>query len=126
MPSPTPDNTTTTVRSNGIFHALPTYPPSSPAHRDLTAIVTGANGISGYHMVKVLAAAPERWAKIYCLSRRPPPDYFFEGLVQQEVSGGGRKGDGDDVRERVEHVEVDFLDSSGGIGKALGAKVKHV
>jgi hypothetical protein len=30
------------------------------------------NGISGYYMLKVLAEAPERWTKIYCLSRRPP------------------------------------------------------
>ena len=37
------------------------------------------SGISGYHMVKVLASAPERWSKIYSLSRRPPPDYFFDG-----------------------------------------------
>lgn len=99
------------VRSHGIFHALPTYP-DSPEHQRLTAIVTGANGISGYHMVKVLAAAPERWSKIYCLSRRPPPDYFFEDL-----------GEG---ASRVEHVEVDFLDTSGGIGKALKSKVDTV
>ena len=37
------------------------------------------SGISGYHMVKALASAPERWSKIYSLSRRPPPDYFFDG-----------------------------------------------
>lgn len=99
------------VRSHGIFHALPTYPDSA-SYQNLTAIVTGANGISGYHMVKVLAAAPERWSKIYCLSRRPPPDYFFDDL-----------GEG---AARVEHVEVDFLDTSGAIGKALKAKVSHV
>lgn len=99
------------VRSHGIYHALPTYP-KSDGHHGLTAIVTGANGISGYHMVKVLAAAPERWAKIYCLSRRPPPDYFFRDL-----------GEG---AARVEHVEVDFLDTSGAIGKALKTKVDKV
>jgi NAD(P)-dependent dehydrogenase (short-subunit alcohol dehydrogenase family) len=102
----------TTVRSDGIFHALPTYP-DSPGYQGLTAIVTGANGISGYHMVKVLAAAPERWAKIYCLSRRPPPDYFFKDL-------------GESASGRVEHVEVDFLDTSGSIGKTLKAKIEKV
>ena len=86
------------VKSQGIYHGLPTYP-EKPDYQDLTAIVTGANGkypdtqlrwsletkliqstgISGYHMVKALAEAPERWSKIYCLSRRPPPDYFFNG-----------------------------------------------
>lgn len=63
-------------------------------------------------MVKVLSNAPERWRKIYCLSRRPPPDYFF-----QELGEGA---------SRVEHVEVDFLDTSGAIGKALKAKVPKV
>ncbi len=63
-------------------------------------------------MVKVLAAAPERWGKIYCLSRRPPPDYFFEGLGDQA--------------DRVEHVEVDFLADPDSIGKGLAAKVARV
>ena len=58
-----------TVVSKGIFHGLPTFP-----HLDgkkLTAIVTGANGISGTAMVKVLSESPQRWDKIYALSRRP-------------------------------------------------------
>lgn len=100
-----------TVQSKGIFHGLPTYP-ASAEYQGLTAIVTGANGISGYHMVKILAQAPERWAKIYCLSRRPPPDYFFQEL-----------GDGAD---RVEHVEVDFLADPAAIAKSLTGKIPHV
>lgn len=99
------------VHSEGIFHGLPTYNKDAE-HTNLTAIVTGANGISGYHMVKVLAAAPERWKKIYCLSRRPPPDYFFSEL-----------GDG---ANRVEHVASDFLAEPSEIGKSLESKVKHV
>ena len=91
-----------TVQSKGIFHGLPTYPSSLS---NLTAIVTGANGISGYHMVRVLAAAPERWSKIYCLSRRPPPKNFYTDL-----------GEGS---ERVEHVSVDFLGDIEGIKDAL-------
>ncbi|KAK5226439.1 hypothetical protein LTR47_009117 [Exophiala xenobiotica] len=104
-------STTQTVQSKGIFHGLPTYP-TTLDFQNLTAIVTGANGISGYHMMKVLAAAPERWKKIYCLSRRPPPDYFFEGLGDQA--------------DRVEHVEVDFLADPNAIGKSLAAKVARV
>ena len=100
---------TESVTSHGIYHALPTYDDSQS---NLTAIVTGANGISGYHMVKALSSAPERWSKIYCLSRRPPPDYFFEEL-----------GDG---ASRVEHVEADFLDDSGSIGKELKKKISKV
>ena len=95
---------TQAVQSKGIFHGLPVYP-DTPSYKNLTAIVTGANGISGYHMVKVLAASPERWSKIYCLSRRPPPDYFFSDL-----------GDG---ASRVEHVEADFLSDPAVIGKSL-------
>lgn len=100
---------TQVIRSSGIFHGLPTY---KEASNKLTAMVTGANGISGYHMVqntytivlaeaanyikvKILVNAPERWAKVYCLSRRPPPDYFFAGLGENA--------------DRVEHVQVDFL-----------------
>jgi len=60
---------TQVVQSRGIYHGLPAYPDDV---QGLTAIVTGANGISGYHMLKVLSEAPRRWKKIYCLSRRPP------------------------------------------------------
>ncbi len=88
------EETKQVVVSKDIYHGLPTYP-ETPELTGLTAIITGANGISGYHMLKVLAAAPTRWKKIYCLSRRPPPDYFFSDL-----------GEG---ASRVEHVCADFL-----------------
>lgn len=58
-----------TVVSKGIFHGLPTFPEYDGGK--ISIIVTGANGISGSAMVKVLAEAPERWDKIYALSRRP-------------------------------------------------------
>lgn len=94
-----------TVVSRGIFHGLPTFP-STPSYTGLTALITGANGISGYHMLKVLAAAPERWSKIYCLSRRSPPDYFFTDL-------------GPDARSRVEHICADFLAEPAELAKSL-------
>jgi len=59
-------------------------------------------------MVKALVAAPKRWKKIYCLSRRAPPDYFFEQL-----------GDG---ASRVEHICADFL----GDPKELGEQLKRI
>jgi len=62
--------TTTTIRSKGIYHGLPIFPETI---KGLSAIVTGANGISGDHMVRVLNESPERWTNIYALSRRPPP-----------------------------------------------------
>ncbi|EXJ66796.1 uncharacterized protein A1O5_09991 [Cladophialophora psammophila CBS 110553] len=101
-----------TVQSKGIFHGLPTYPTDSTENADLTAIVTGATGISGYHMLKVLAAAPERWSKIYTLSRRPPSDYFFADL-----------GDG---AARVEHVEADFQAGPEALAEMLKAKIGKV
>ncbi|KAK3063036.1 hypothetical protein LTS18_002872, partial [Coniosporium uncinatum] len=75
------------VQSRGIYHGLPVFPPEL---KGLKAIITGANGISGQHMLRVLAQAPERWSKIYCLSRRPPA--IPDGLPSN-----------------VEHIPLDFL-----------------
>ncbi len=61
---------TQTVFSEGIFHGLPTFPDHDG--KKYTAIVTGANGISGSEIVDVLASSPERWETIYALSRKPP------------------------------------------------------
>lgn len=89
------------VRSDGIFHGLPVYDP--PA-QGLTAMVTGATGVSGYSMVKVLAAS-SNWDKIYCLSSRPPPANFFSDL------GSGA--------DKVTHLAVDFLSDPSIIAEAL-------
>lgn len=75
------------VHSNGIYHGLPVYPDSISG---LTAIITGANGISGHYMLRVLAQAPKRWKRIICLSRRPPL-----------IPGG--------LPSNAEHVPLDFL-----------------
>lgn len=91
---------TTTVQSRGIYHGLPAYPSDL---KNLTAIVTGANGISGYHMLKVLSQAPERWSKIYCLSRRAPA-----------IPGG--------LPKNAEFVSVDFLQSPDEIAQKLKEK----
>jgi nucleoside-diphosphate-sugar epimerase len=66
----------------------------------LTAIVTGAYGISGYFMVRALGQAPQRWAKIYCLSRRPPA-----------IPGG--------LPSNAEHIPLDFLQQPGEIADVL-------
>ena len=62
--------TTQTVISKGIFHGLPTFPEHDG--KRYSAIVTGANGITGQYMVAHLAAHPERWETIYALSRKAP------------------------------------------------------
>jgi nucleoside-diphosphate-sugar epimerase len=85
-----------TVESKGIFYGLPTFPEhDGKAH---TAIVTGANGISGAHILRTLVDAPERWSKIYALSRKPP---------------SGKLSD------RVTFIPLDFLDSPEKIAKTL-------
>ncbi|KAK5172785.1 uncharacterized protein LTR77_002905 [Saxophila tyrrhenica] len=83
------------IYSKGIHHGLPDL---SYAPKGMTAIVTGANGISGSHMIKILAESPERWSKIYAMSRRPP-------------SGSWPKD--------VEHIPVDFLQSPDEIANIL-------
>lgn len=85
-----------TIQNEGIYHGLPTYPSDVGG---LTAVITGANGISGFHLAKVLASAPERWSKIYCLSRKPPPEYFYDGMKDEAA------------KNRVEHIAIDFLRS---------------
>ncbi|PYI08329.1 hypothetical protein BO78DRAFT_441708 [Aspergillus sclerotiicarbonarius CBS 121057] len=74
-----------TITSKNIYHGLPTFPDDLTG---LTAIVCGANGISGDYMLRVLCESPERWTKIFALSRRP--------LNKQWPS-------------HVEHASMDFL-----------------
>ncbi|OCL00246.1 uncharacterized protein K441DRAFT_533384, partial [Cenococcum geophilum 1.58] len=75
--------------------------PSFPEHLEgLTAIITSANDISRYYILRVLAQAPERWSKIYCLSRRPPA--IPEGLA-----------------ENAEHIALDFMKKPEEIAEAL-------
>ncbi|KAJ9650312.1 hypothetical protein H2198_010378 [Neophaeococcomyces mojaviensis] len=90
------------VQSRGIYHGLPVYDSSV---KGLTAIITGANGISGHYMLRVLSQSPERWTKIYCLSRRPP--YIAGGLP-----------------DNAEHITCDFLKSPDEIGEVLKGNLK--
>jgi len=92
--------TTQLVQRKGIFHGLPVH---SDKIQGLNAVVTGANGISGYHMVRVLAESPQRWKRIYCLSRRPPV-----------VPGG--------LPDNAEFVPCDFLKGPREIAKVLADK----
>ena len=88
------------IQSQGIFHGLPVY---SEDTTGLTAIITGANGISGHYMLRVLAESPKRWKKIYCLSRRPPI-----------VPGG--------LPSNTEHIPLDFLKDPKEIAATLNEK----
>lgn len=75
------------IQSKDIYHGLPVI---SRDIKQLTAIVTGANGISGNHQLKVLCENPRRWQKIYALSRRPPHGSW---------------------PDHVEHISVDLMQS---------------
>lgn len=85
------------IQTKGIYHGLPVYPSSV---KGLTAIITGANGISGNYMLRVLGQDPERWSNIYCLSRRPP--MLPEGLPKN-----------------AKHIALDFLKPAGDIASEL-------
>ena len=93
------------IYTRGIYHALPTFPEHE---KGLTAVITGANGISGAYMTRVLGEAPERWSKIYCLSRRPPAI---------------------EMPKNAEFIQSDLLKDSKEIGallKAKGVKADYV
>lgn len=93
------------LRRIGIYHNLPTFDPNI---KGLTAIITGANGISGFYTMRALLDSPERWSKIYALSRRPPSDEMMNLLTEEQ-------------RSRVKHVACDFLKSSSNIADAIKA-----
>jgi hypothetical protein len=84
------------VYSNGIFHGIPVIDAS---HTGLSAIVVGASGMSGQSQIDVLLQSPNRWNKIYALSRRAP-QIGKESTVLQ-------------------HVAVDLLDDPADTAKKL-------
>jgi hypothetical protein len=95
------------VQSKGVYHSLSIYPSSL---KGLTAIITGANSILGNYMLRVLAQDPERWAKIYCLLRRPPA-----------IPNG--------LPKNAEHIALDSLQDPTSIAKVLkekGVKADYV
>jgi NAD(P)-dependent dehydrogenase (short-subunit alcohol dehydrogenase family) len=99
------------LRTSGIYHNLPNFEPSI---KNLTAMVTGANGISGFHTLRALLDSPKRWAKVYAVSRRPPPPEMMALLTEEQ-------------RAKVQHVASDFLKSPEEIAEAIKeAGVKKV
>ena len=85
-----------TVYSDGIFHGLPTFPDHEG--KKYSAIVTGANGITGTHILRTLEQAPTRWEKIYAFSRKRPNLKFDD---------------------RVTFISVDFLETPEKIASVL-------
>lgn len=58
--------------------------------------------------MRVLLESPERWSKVYALSRRPPPKEMMGLLTEAQ-------------RARVQHVAVDFLEDPKKIADAMTA-----
>ena len=104
-------SSTLPLHNAGIYRNLPSFPDT---HSNYTALITGANGISGFGTLRVLLQSPQRWSRIYALSRRPPPKEMMNLLSE-------------DQRSRVQHVAVDFLDAPEKIASSLqSANVKKV
>lgn len=91
------------LRDNGIYRNLPQFDPSLS---NLTAVITGANGISGFGLLRALLDSPTRWSKIYTISRKPVPLEMLR-LVDQSLLG------------RIQHVPCDFLSDSTSIAEAM-------
>lgn len=92
-----------TVINKDIFYGLPTFP--SIRGKRFTAVVTGANGITGHHLVRAFNESPERWEAIYGLSRRPPQNALKSDIVK--------------------YLSVDFLQSPEEIAKKL-TQIHHM
>ncbi|KAE9581310.1 Short chain dehydrogenase gsfE [Colletotrichum fructicola] len=101
------------LRQIGIHRNLPTFDDSLDG---LTAIITGANGISGFNTMRALLDSPKRWKTIYCLSRKPPPEEMMALLSPEAQS-------------RIEIVTCDFLQEPASIAKSMtqaGVRADHI
>ncbi|OAP55594.1 hypothetical protein AYL99_10567 [Fonsecaea erecta] len=100
-------------RDSGIYHNLPQFDPKLTG---LTALITGANGISGYNTLLALLDSPQRWAKVFTLSRRPLPAEMMN-LIPAEL------------RNRIQHISCDLQAEPATIAKTLelaGVQVDYI
>lgn len=91
------------LRHSGIYRNLPTF---DPALRQLSALVVGATGISGFNTIRSLLESPERWSTVYALSRSPLSDEMLSLLSPQQ-------------RSRIQHVSVDLTGTAADIAHSL-------
>lgn len=98
------------LRQSGIYRNLPIF---DPAIKDLTAIVCGATGISGFHAVRALLDSPHRWATIYTVSRKPLSDKQLSLIPSK-------------LHSKIKHVAVDFASSPQDVGQTLKSQIPHV
>lgn len=91
------------LRNSGIYRNLPGFDPSI---RGLSALVCGATGISGFHAIRALLDTPNRWGKIYALSRKPIAESQLALLEPSQ-------------RERIKHLPIDLMASPAQISLTL-------
>ncbi|KAF2092511.1 NAD dependent epimerase/dehydratase family protein-like protein [Rhizodiscina lignyota] len=116
-----------TVYNEGPYCGLPDY----PGIHGQTAIVVGANGISGQYMLRLLSKHPQRWTKIFALSRRPP--HGFDAPHIQHVSID-LLGGVDSIQRTLDAVNVSadyvfffaYKESSGAEGELWGGQDQMV
>ncbi|CAH0033898.1 unnamed protein product [Clonostachys rhizophaga] len=90
------------LRNSGLFHNLPQFGPDVGG---LTAIVCGANGISGFHALRSLLDTP-RWSRIFLVSRSPLCEGAKSFFTNEQLS-------------RVTHVPVDLSSPAESIAESL-------
>lgn len=108
-PTPTMTSSSSSLRHHGIYRNLPAFDRSL---NGLSAVVTGANGISGFNTMRALLDSPERWTTIFALSRKPPPEEMMKLLTPE-------------ARSRIKFVACDFLDEPASIAKNIKSANVH-
>lgn len=91
------------LRQSGIYRNLPSFDPSI---KGLNALVLGATGISGFHTIRALLDTPERWSKVYAVSRSGLSKKMLSLLTEEQQS-------------RIHHVSIDMNSSAEDIAKSL-------
>lgn len=98
------------LRQSGIYRILPTFDPSI---KNLTAVVCGATGISGFHAVRALLDSPDRSRTIYTVSRKPLSDAQLAFIPKN-------------LHSRIKHVAVDFSSSNESLADTLRDAIPSV
>jgi nucleoside-diphosphate-sugar epimerase len=93
------------LTQSGIYRNLPSF---DPAIKDLKAIMCGATGISGFHALRALLDSPERWSKVYAISRSPLSHGLLSFFTEEQ-------------RSRIHHVSIDLSSSAEKIAEVLQA-----
>lgn len=102
------------LRHSGIYHSLPEF---NSSIKDLTAIITGAWGISGFGTLRALLDSPQRWSKVYTVSRSPPSAEMLKLIPIH-------------LQSRVQHVCCDLVSAEpapiAAILKEANATADHI